>query len=301
MSIISSQPFGRTKDGHAVTRYLLTNDSGMQVNILSYACAVQSILVPDQSGVLRDVALGYDTIEDYEKGTCFFGAFVGRYANRIEDAQFSFNGRTYSLEKNEGNNHLHGTFACRVYDGVVENDALIFRFVSLPEEEGFPGVLEGMVQYRLTNDNALEIEYRASCDEDTVINLTNHTYFNLNGHDGTDVLDHTLRLCTDRFTEINDRMIPTGKIIHVDGSPMDFRQEKRIGADIFSDDRQLKIASGYDHSMILTGAAGELREFAYAKSEKTGIVLTASTTEPAVQLYPETSSRMIPSHTASSA
>ncbi|MBQ3418341.1 MAG: galactose mutarotase [Ruminococcus sp.] len=285
MSILSSEPFGAAKDGAAVTRYTLRNDNGMQVCVLGYGCAVQSILVPDHSGNLQDVALGYDTIEDYENGICFFGAFVGRYANRIQNAAFSLNGKTYRLEQNDGKNHLHGKLAKRVYNGVIENDSLVFHIISPPEEEGFPGTLSVRLLYRLTNDNALEIEYEARTDEDTVINLTNHTYFNLNGHDGSDVLGHLMRINADRFTEINEQKLPTGRIPKIGGTPLDFRQEKQIGADLFSDDPQLRYACGYDHNLILGKTPGEFKAFALIKSEKTGIVLSASTTEPAVQLY----------------
>lgn len=281
---ITSQPFG-TVDGREITRYTMVNENGMQVSVISYACSVQEILVPDRDGHLRDVALGYDDAESYASGNVFFGAFIGRYANRIRNAEFPLNSKTYRLEKNEGENHLHGTFGHRVFEGQVEGDAVVFPFVSSPEEEGFPGTLIGKVRYRLTEDNAIVIEYTAAADEDTVLNLTNHTYFNLNGHDGSDILDHTLMLSADAFTEIDSEKLPTGRILPVEGTPLDFRRPKKIGADIVCDDTQLKIASGYDHNMVLNGTAGELREFAVVKGDRSGIVMRASTTEPGVQFY----------------
>ena len=162
---------------------------------------------------------------------------------------------------------------------------MVFSFVSPPSEEGYPGTLTGKVRYRLTEDHALEIEYSASCDEDTVINLTNHTYFNLNGQDGSNILSHLLKVNSDSFTEINAEKLPTGQILSVNGTPLDFRREKEIGANIFDPDPQLRFAAGYDHNLILNGAAGELKEIAKASSQKTGIILTALTTEPGVQLY----------------
>ena len=282
---IYTEPFGVITNGNNVTRFVMENENGMKVAVLDYGCTVQSILVPDRDGVLRDVALGYDDASCYEKGSCFLGAFVGRYANRIGNAAFTLNGRIYRLKKNEGENHLHGTFAHRLFDGVVKDNAVEFRFESLPSEEGYPGTLKGKVLYRLTDDNALEIEYTAVCDEDTVINLTNHTYFNLNGQDGSDVLDHVMRLYADSFTELNEDQLPTGRILGVDNTPLDFRREKKIGANLSSDHPQMRLASGYDHNMILNGTAGTLREIARVKSPQTGITLTASTTEPAVQFY----------------
>lgn len=282
---IYAEPFGVITNGNNVTRFVMENGNGMKVAVLDYGCTVQSILVPDRDGVLRDVALGYDDASYYEKGSCFFGAFVGRYANRIKNAAFTLNGKTYRLNKNEGENHLHGTFAHRLFDGVVKDNAVEFRFESPPSEEGYPGTLKGKVLYRLTEDNALEIEYTAVCDEDTVINLTNHTYFNLNGQDGSDVLDHTMRLHADSFTELNESQLPTGHILRVEGTPLDFRREKPIGADIAADYQQLRLTRGYDHHMILSGTKGKLKEAAVVKSKISGIAMTALTTQPGVQLY----------------
>ena len=281
MTTVTSRPFGTTADGRAVTQYSLENENGMCVQLLSYACAVQRMVISDKDGVPRDVVLGYDTIEDYERGGSFFGAFVGRFANRIKNAAFSLNGREYRLQKNAGSHHLHGVFARRVFDGEVTDGGVTFRFVSLPEEEGYPGTLTGEVRYTLTAENALVIDYTATADADTVVNLTNHSYFNLNGQDGSDVRGHQLRIDADSYTDMDAFLIPTGKINSVEGTALDFRREKPIGADI----AQLTQSGGYDHNLILNGSAGKLRRFAVAKSEKTGIVLIAATTEPAIQFY----------------
>ena len=282
---IYAEPFGKIKSGINVTRFVMENENGMKVAVLDYGCTVQSILVPDRDGTLRDVALGYDKAEFYEKGTCFFGAFVGRYANRIKNAAFTLNGKTYHLNKNEGENHLHGTFSHRIHDGIIKDNAVEFSIISSPSEEGYPGTLKGTVLYRLTEDNTLEIEYNAVCDEDTVINLTNHTYFNLNGQDGSDVLDHTMTLHADSFTEINEEKLTTGRILRVEGTPFDFRQEKPIGTDIAVDDGQLLPSAGYDHNMIISGTKGLLKEAAVVKSQSSGIAMTIWTTEPGVQFY----------------
>jgi aldose 1-epimerase len=281
---ILPESFGTTKDGRPVTRYTMVNSNGVGVRILSYACAVQSIFVPDKNGDFRDVVLGYSSIEGYETGTACHGSFVGRCANRIKDAQFTLNGKTYHLEQNDGKNHLHGALTRRVYNSYTDGDAVVFRFISHPSEEGYPGILSVELRYRLTEDNALEIEYRATSDEDTVINLTNHTYFNLSG-DGSDILDHILRLDADRFTEVNSETLPTGNILSVDATPLDFRTAKPIGRDIFADEEQLRLCRGYDHNFILNKENGECKLFAEAVSPKTGITLSAYTTEPGVQLY----------------
>ena len=282
---VTAQPFGTTSNGQAVTRYILRNSRGMQAAVLSYGAVVQSIIVPGKNGVMRDVALGYDNISDYEKNFCFFGAFVGRYANRIKNGAFTLNGKTYRLKHTYGAHHLHGIFAFRVYDGVIEDDAVVFRFTSPPSDEGYPGTLGVELRYRLTEDNALEISYAAVTDEDTVINLTNHSYFNLNGHDGEDILNHSLQIDAGSFTEIDREGIPTGKILCVDGTALDFREEKKIRAGIFSAEEQIANAGGYDHNLVFNKPGGEFRKFAVAKSGITGITLTAYTTEPAVQLY----------------
>ena len=280
---IAKAPFGVTKDGKSVSVYTLSNEKGMIVRILDFGCIIQSVLVPDKNGALTDLVLGYDDIASYEQGTCFYGAFVGRYANRIKGAAFTLNGKEYVLPKNDGDNHLHGTFATTVFEAAMTEDELILSYISPDGEEGYPGTLTLNVIYHLSEENELEIEYLAKTDADTVINLTNHSYFNLNGQDGSTIYDHTLWLDADRFTEGDAQTLPTGRILSVEGTPFDFRCPKTIGQDIFKEEQQLVLARGYDHNLILNTTAGELQHFAYAQNAK--YRLDAYTTQPAVQLY----------------
>ncbi len=280
---IKKELFGITSGGEAVERYHLINDAGMVVSVLSYGCTVQRILVPDAAGQPIDVALGYDELKGYETGSCFFGAFIGRYANRIKDARFCLNGKEYFLEKNDGENHLHGVYCRQVFEGGAEGEALVFRRVSPNGEEGYPGTLTFEVCYRLTDNNALEIEYRAWTDADTVVNFTNHTYFNLNGFG--DILGHRLTIHADQFSEGDAQTLPTGRIIPVAGTPMNFREGRVIGESIGSDYEQIRFCRGYDHNFVLNGEVGTLRKMAEAAGEKSGIRMEACTTQPAMQLY----------------
>ncbi len=281
--MIKVRPFGVTREGIPVKIFHLENGQRMAVDILNYGCTVQRLLVPDKAGEQVDVVLGYDTLEGYEAGSVFFGAFVGRYANRIKDAQFELNGRTFLLEKNDGNNHLHGTFLKTVFDSRIQDDMLEFSYVSPDGEEGYPGRLKVLVQYRLRHDNALEMTYLARTDADTVLNLTNHTYFNLNGFG--DIRGHWLKLAADRYTESDENMAATGRILPVSGTPMDLRTEKRIGEGLDSNDRRVTMCQGYDHNYVLEGPAGTLRSFAVLKGDRSGICMEASTTQPGVQFY----------------
>ncbi|MDO4408262.1 MAG: aldose epimerase family protein [Eubacteriales bacterium] len=311
MNNIFAESFGTTKNGKAVTRYTMENAAGMRVRILDYGCTVQSILVPDKEGTLRDVVLGYDDIAGYEAGSCFIGAFVGRYANRIKGASFKIGSKEYFLPKNDGDNHLHGIFCSSMFTGSIEENRLVFRRESPAGEEGYPGTLQTEVHYSLTDDNALIMQYRAVTDEDTVVNLTNHSYYNLNG-DGEDILGHKITIDAGYFTEVDQYLIPTGRILAVDGTPMDFQEEKRIGADIFSEYVQIRQARGYDHNYILkkedtpgdislkenpsaftlneSDEKGQCRQTALlpvvrAVGEKSGIVLEVYTTQPGIQFY----------------
>ena len=285
MTDITSAAFGVTRDGRAVTCYIMKNDAGMTVSALDYGCTLQSIVVPDRDGNPADIVLGYDDLAGYEAGTCWFGAFVGRYANRIKNAAFSLNGRTYTLPANDGQNHLHGTFDHRVFSAAAENGTLVLRYTSPDGEEGFPGRLEVTVTYMLTENSTLVVDYRAVTDADTVVNLTNHSYFNLDGQTGGDVLGQTLQLAASRFTEGNEETIPTGRILPVEGTALDFRTEKTIGRDIDSGDEQLVMCSGYDQNFILDREGPGLAYGGTAFSAKTGIGMSFYTTQPAVQLY----------------
>lgn len=287
MCNIAAYGFGKTKDGHKVTAYEMKNGNGMSVRILDFGGTVQSIAVPDCKGVLTDVVLGYDDISSYENGSCYYGAIVGRYANRIGDARFVLDGKEYILEKTSENklHHLHGVYGKRLFTGRVENGALVLRYLSFDGEEGFPGNLNVEVRYFLGEDNSLTLSYTATTDAPTILNLTNHSYFNLNGQDGSTVLDHKVWLNSSNFTEYTETFAQTGKIIPVDNTPLDFRKERTVGERFNDDFHQFRICTGYDHNMVLDGKAGELKPIGTAKSDKSGITLEAFTTEPAIQFY----------------
>ena len=286
MVTVHTKEFGKTKEGRAVTAFTLSNDSGMCVRVLDFGCTVQSITVPDRVGVPTDVVLGYDDLESYESGTCYYGGVVGRYANRIGNARFVLDGKEYRLPKSIGeNNHVHGVFNKRMFEASAKDGALLLRYISPDMEEGFPGNLIVEVRYDLREDNALEITYKASTDAPTVLNLTNHSYFNLNGQDGSTILDHTLQLNSSSFTEYEETFAQTGRIISVEHTPLDFRKEQAIGTRFNDDYPQFRMCTGYDHNMILDGEAGKLKWIGTAKNEKNGICLEAFTTEPAVHFY----------------
>ena len=286
MTSIVLKKFGRTKAGQDVTAFYICNGSGMSACILDFGGTIQSITVPDRNGIPTDVVLGYDDIESYENGSCYYGAVVGRYANRIGGARFVLDGKEYVLKKTPGeNNHVHGVFAKRMFRAEVNNGVLILRYLSPDMEEGYPGNLNLEVRYTLSEDNALEIAYKATTDAPTVLNLTNHTYFNLNGQDGSTVFDHKVKLNSSNFTEYEKSFAQTGRIISVDNTPLDFRTERTLGARFDDDYPQFRLCTGYDHNMIIDGEDGELKPIGTAKSEKTGICLEAYTTEPAFHFY----------------
>lgn len=285
MSIITVSNFGTLSTGEPAYAWTMKNSKGMSVTVISWACAIQQILVPDREGNLRDVVLGYDSIEEYEAGTSWFGAFIGRYGNRIEGASFTLNGKTWQLPANNGRNHLHGVLGKRMYTAEVVDDSVVFYGVSPDGEEGYPGTLTFTVAYRLTEANELQITYRAETDADTVVNFTNHSYFNLNGQNGSTIYDHVVTLNCSTFTEGNAETIPTGRILPVEGTPMDFTSPRRIGESIDCDDPQIVMGGGYDHNFVIDGNAGTLRKAASVVSPESGIVMHCETTQPGVQLY----------------
>lgn len=286
MVTIHTREFGRTKTGQKVTAFDMDNGNGMRVTILDFGATVQSVIVPDRGGTPTDVVLGYDDVASYENGTCYYGGLVGRYANRIGNAQFVLDGKEYQLQNSPGeSNHVHGVFNKRMLEACEDNGTLLLRYVSPDMEEGYPGNLSVEVRYTLCEDNALEITYRATTDAPTVLNLTNHSYFNLGGQDGSTVFDHKVRLNSSAFTEYTESFAQTGNIISVENTPLDFRKEQTIGARFHDDYKQLRICTGYDHNMILDGEEGELKFIGTAKSDKSGICLEAFTTEPAIQFY----------------
>lgn len=281
---ITSALFGYTKDGQAVTQYTMTNRNGMTVQILSYAASIRSILVPDREGKLVDVALGYDTVAGYEADKCFFGNFVGRFANRLRAAQFQLDGVTYQLQPNEGPNHLHGSYCSRVLEGEIEDNTLTFAFLSPDGEEGYPGNLSVRYSYTLTEDNTLVLEYRAVTDKPTIVNLTNHAYFNLNGHSSGNVLDTQLQINASQITEADGASLLTGALLPVEGTPFDFRTPKAIGRDIAAQHPMITYGGGFDLNYVLDQPSMEAPA-ATAWSPMTGITMDYFTTQPGTQFY----------------
>jgi aldose 1-epimerase len=287
---IDHRPFGTTPEGVPVNVYTLTNAAGMEVRITNYGGTVVSIKTPDRQGQMGDVVLGFDTLDGYLHNTPYFGVIVGRYGNRIAKGQFSLDGVTYTLARNDGENHLHG--GVRGFDKVVwtaktvdtaDGPALELGYLSKDGEEGYPGNLAVTVRYRLDDRNALHIEYTATTDKPTVVNLTNHSYLNLAGTG--DILSHVVEIDADRFTPVDKGLIPTGVLQPVAGTPFDFRTPTAIGARIDADNRQLQYAGGYDHNFVLNKAPGTLGLAARVTDPASGRVLEVSTTEPGVQFY----------------
>ncbi|NLY42710.1 MAG: galactose mutarotase [Clostridiaceae bacterium] len=289
---ITSKLFGTTNDGKEVHIFTLKNSNGMIVEIINYGATVLSIFVPDRNGKLDDVALGYDRLEDYYINAPFFGSILGRHANRIANAKFELNGTVYHLNKNEGENHLHGGikgFHKVVWDAeIVQDDSgehLKLNYISKDGEEGYPGNLDVTVTYTLTQDDALRIDYYAVSDKDTTVNLTNHTYFNLAGHASGSILKHQLMINADKFTPTDDKSIPTGEIVPVKGTPMDFTALTPIGARIDSKYEQLVFGSGYDHNWCLNVSGKEPEKAAELYEPSTGRVMEVYTTKPGIQFY----------------
>jgi aldose 1-epimerase len=285
---VKKSVFGKTKDGREAHLYTLTNKSGMQVVISDFGGTVVSIKVPDRNGKIGDVVLGYDTLAGYQAGTASFGATVGRYANRIGGAKFSLDGKEYVLEKNNGENHLHGGFNKVLWDAEPgagkAGPSLKIHYLSKDGEENFPGNLSVTVVFTLTGANELKIEYTATTDKKTVLNLTNHSYFNL-AESGT-ILNHQLTLKASRFTPVDAGMIPTGELRPVAGTPFDFRKATAIGARIDQDDEQLKLGHGYDHNWVLdAGIKAEPSLAAILYEPTTGRIVEVWTTEPGIQVY----------------
>ena len=284
---ITSENFGKTKDGQKVSRIKLENKDGSFATILDYGATIDAIVVPDKNGNLIDVSLGYSTIGQYETEKAYFGSTVGRCANRIAGGRFTLSGKEYKLAVNNGENHLHGgikAFDKKVFDYKIEDDSVLFTLLSPDGDEGYPGNLSVGVRFSFSKEHELKIEYHAQSDQDTPINLTNHAYFNLNGEGSGDILGHSMKIYAPEFTPINKNMIPTGEIAKVAGTPLDFTEAKEIGRDIEAADEQLQYGFGYDHNFVL-GDDGAMKLCAETVGEKSGIKMKTLTTKPAVQLY----------------
>ena len=280
--------FGQTKSKNQASLYTLSNGSGMKVRVTDFGANVVSVIVKDKEGKERDVVLGYDDASGYEEGDVFFGACVGRNANRIGGATFSLNGKKYELVKNDGGkNNLHSgpnCFHTRMWEVEKANDhAITFLLHSKDMEQGYPGNADIRVTYEVTKENALQITYHAVPDADTVFNMTNHSYFNLNGHDSGTVLNQKIWINADKYVEANADSVSTGRVLDVEGTPMDFTEEKELGRDIETDYPDIRFGAGYDRSYVINGEGYRKAGTLYAK--ESGILMEVYTDCPAMQLY----------------
>lgn len=289
---VTRQPFGSLPDGTAVELFTLTNANGIEVRAMTYGAIIVSIRTPDRSGRLDDIALGHDTLKGYEKNAPYLGAIVGRYGNRIAKGRFTLDGRTYQLATNDGPNHLHGGnkgFDKVTWRGEPFDDqrgvGVVFSRTSPDGEEGYPGNLAARVTYTLTAANELRVDYEATTDKATVLNLTQHTYFNLAGDGSGDILGHAMQINADRFTPVDATLIPTGKLAPVEGTPFDFRRPTPIGQRIDAADEQIKLGRGYDHNFVLSKQGSGVTLAARVVEPKTGRTLEVSTDQPGVQFY----------------
>jgi aldose 1-epimerase len=287
---IMKEPFGKTSDGKSVEIYTLRNTNGIEARIMTYGGTLVSLKVPDRDGNFGDVVLGCDSVEAYQKQSAYFGALIGRYGNRIAKGQFTLDGKTYHLDVNNPPNSLHG--GTNGYDKVVwtakavptdSGPSLELTYVSKDGEEGYPGKLKIKAVYKLTDDNSLRIEFTATTDKDTVVNLTAHSYWNLLGKGN--ILDHLVTIPADKFTPVDENLIPTGELRPVDGSPFDFRTPTRVGARIEQVNEQIKFGKGYDHNWVLNKEPGKLDVVGRAWEPVTGRTLEVLSTEPGVQFY----------------
>jgi len=289
---VKKQSFGKMPDGTPVDIYTLTNANGMEARITTYGGAVVSLTAPDRHGKFADVVLGMDTLEGYRSQANFFGALIGRYGNRIGHAQFTLDGRTYHLPNNDNGNTLHGGpdgFDKKIWHATearaADGPSLELTYVSKDGEAGFPGTLSAKVVYTLTNKNELKIDYTATTDKPTVVNLTNHSYFNLKGAGEGTVLEHQVMINADRFTPVDGTLIPTGELRAVKDTPFDFTKATAIGERIGQNDQQLKFGNGYDHNFVLNRNHDGLTKGAEVYEPASGRVLEVWTSEPGLQFY----------------
>ncbi len=287
---ITKKPFGTTKDGEQVYVYILDNKKGVCAEILSYGGIVKNLYVNDKDGNPTDIVLGRNNMEEYSDNYGYLGALIGRNSNRIEDSEFVLNGKTYKLYANDGENNLHGGkigFDKKVWD-VIENEtngepSIVLSLTSPDGEEGFPGTLDVTVTYTVTADNSLVINYKAKCDADTVCNMTNHSYFNLSGHDSGTVDNQTIKIASSFYTPNSSECMPTGEVLSVEGTPFDFRNGAVLGERFTADHEQIKLFKGFDHNFAIDGRG--FRKGAEVSSPVTGIKMEMYTDQPAVQLY----------------
>lgn len=282
--------FGKTREGKEVSKYTLINQNQMELSVIDLGATVVSLKINGGDGAVRDIVLGYDNPVDYQTRTCYFGAIIGRNSNRIGGAEITIDGKEYPLEQNDNENNLHSGskgFHAVIWDVEKCGDSSItFSYFSKDKEQDFPGSMTAKVTYTLTDENEVVISYEAVTDQTTVANFTNHCYFNLDGHDSGRVEEQEVEIKASAYNPVIDsKAIPTGEIAPVEGTPMDFRNMKKIGDDINADFVQLKHVGGYDHNFVLDGADGTMQLAARAKAAKSGITMEVYTDRPGIQLY----------------
>jgi aldose 1-epimerase len=284
---IKKAPFG-TVDGQSVDIYTLTSAKGIEARITNYGGIVVSLKTPDKTGKLADIVQGFDDLKGYLQDEPYFGAVIGRYANRIGKAHFMLNGKEYKLPVNDGQNSLHGGkkgFDKRVWTAAIKGNSLELTYVSKDGEEGYPGTLTARVTYTMEANGDIKIDYSATTDKDTVVNLTNHTYFNLKGQGNGTILDHDLTLAASKYTPVDSGLIPTGALVMVKGTPFDFLTPHKVGERIEGSDEQLKLGKGYDHNWVLDAKPGSVAKAAEVHEATSGRVLEVWTDQPGIQFY----------------
>lgn len=288
---ITKREFGVTKDKKTAYLYTMVNAHGMEASVTDFGAILVNLIVPDKNGVKKDLVLGYDNLADYEENCCYFGSTIGRNANRIGGASFKLDGVEYKLAANENGNNLHTDYDKGFHkvmwnaEMLEKENAVRFSYVSPDGENGFPGTLKVSVTYTLLEDDGIRITYDGVSDKKTTINMTNHSYFNLGGHDAGSICDEKMTIFASGFTEIVPGAIPTGKIVPVEGTPMDFRRAKRIGDEIDADWDQLTMVQGYDHNWALDTTFGKVELIARVEDEKAGRTMEVYTDLPGVQFY----------------
>jgi aldose 1-epimerase len=289
---IEISKYGTLSTGEEVQLFVLKNSKGMEVGILNYGGIITNLLVPDREGQFQDVVLGFENLSDYETRNPYFGALVGRYANRIAEGKFSLDGEEFKLVQNNGSNHIHG--GTKGFDKVIwdakpieyaDRVSLELTYTSKDMEEGYPGNLDCVVTYSLKENNELQVTYQATTNRKTIVNLTQHSYFNLSGDFSRPILDHELIIVADEFVPVDEILIPTGEYAPVAGTPFDFNKPKMIGRDIEDAHEQIRIGSGYDHSWVLKDYDSKIQLVSSVYHPETGRVLEGFTTEPGMQLY----------------
>ena len=289
---ITKSLYGITKDNKKVNLYSFKTENGMQVDIINYGGIITSLKVPDKKGEIKDIVLGYNKLEDYITESPYFGSIIGRYGNRIAKGKFNLNGNEYKLATNNDENHLHGGnigFDKVIWKSETKIDSnsssLILKYLSTDMEEGYPGNLDTTVIYEIKNDNSIEITYQAKTDKTTIVNLTQHSYFNLSGDFNQSILNHKIKINADQFLPVNKSLIPTGDKLDVSMTPFDFRNFKKIEKDINVDDLQLNYGNGYDHCWVLNDSENGYRFIASAFDEESGRLMEVYSDQPGLQFY----------------